>query len=181
MTGAAIPQRAPPSLVLETDRLRLRRLALDDDAFIVELLNDPSWLRFIGDKGVHTLEDARNYLRKGPLAMYERHGFGLYLVERKEDSIPIGMCGLIKRDSLDDVDLGFAFLPKFRVNGYAFEAASAVLAHGKADFALKRIVAIASPDNLRSIRLLDRLGLKFEKRVRLAADADELRLHACAM
>ena len=97
--------------ILETDRLILRRLSVEDAAFILELVNDPLWLRFIGDRGVRTLDEARAYILNGPVAMYERAGFGLYLVERKIDSTSLGMCGLIKRDGLDDVDLGFAFLP----------------------------------------------------------------------
>lgn len=173
--------RTPPAIVLDTDRLLLRRLTFDDSPFIMQLLNDPAWLRFIGDKGIRTDDDARDYIRKGPVAMYERVGFGLYMTERKDDGEPMGLCGLIKRDALDDVDLGFAFLPRFRVNDYAFEAASAVLAHGRADFGLRRVVAITSPDNARSIRLLDRLGFEFERMIRLAADDEELRLHARAM
>ncbi len=164
-------------VVLVTERLVVRRLTLDDAPFIVELLNDPAWLRFIGDKGVRTQDDARDYLRKGPLAMYEREGFGLYLVERKDGRIPIGMCGLIKRDSLEDVDLGFAYLPVHRAQGYAFEAAAAVLAHGRRDFGLRRIVAITSPDNERSAALLEKLGMTLEKTVKLAADHD-VRLYA---
>ena len=109
--------------VLETDRLILRQLSIEDDAFILELVNDPLWLRFIGDRGVRTLDEARNYILKGPVAMYERAGFGLYLVERKIDGVPMGICGLIKRDVLDDVDLGFAFLPEYRGQGYATESA----------------------------------------------------------
>ncbi len=168
---------ASPANVLETDRLTVRRLDVGDAAFILQLLNDPLWLRFIGDKGVRTLDDARNYLRKGPLAMYEREGFGLFLTARKEDGAAIGMCGLIKRDSLDDVDIGFAFLPEFRAQGYALESASAMLAYGKDVFGLKRIVAIVSPDNERSARLLMKLGMTFEKSVKLTVD-DEVSLYA---
>jgi RimJ/RimL family protein N-acetyltransferase len=164
--------------VLETERLILRRLTVDDDAFIFELLNDPAWLRFIGDKGVRTPEDARDYIRKGPMAMYERVGFGLFLTERKGDGVPIGLCGLIKRDSLEDVDLGFAFLSEFWKQGYAYESASATLAYGKDAFGLKRIVAIVSPDNARSTRLLEKLGMTFLKTVKLAQDDDNVSLYA---
>lgn len=163
--------------VLETDRLIIRWLTVEDAAFIHELVNDPSWLRFIGDRGVKTLEDARNYILKGPVEMYGRLGFGLYLVELKDEGVPIGTCGLIKRDSLKDVDIGFAFLPSFRGNGYAHEAASAVLAYGKNTLGLKRIVAIVSPGNERSIKLLEKLGFKFEQRVQLS-ERDELKLFA---
>ncbi len=173
---------APPGtdgVVITTQRLVLRRLTLDDAAFIVELLNDPAWLRFIGDKGVHTQDDARDYLRKGPLTMYRNHGFGLYLVERKDGHVPIGMCGLIKRESLEDVDIGFAYLPAYRAQGYAHEAAVAVLAHGWRDFGLRRIVAITSPDNARSAALLERLGMTLQKAAKLDAHDHDVRLYAC--
>lgn len=117
--------------VLETDRLILRWLSPEDAEFILRLLNEPSWLRFIGDKGVRTIEDARAYILKGPIDMYSRLGFGLYLVELKEPAFPIGMCGFIKRDSLEDVDIGFAFLPAYWGKGYAYEAAAAVMAYGE--------------------------------------------------
>ncbi len=167
-----------PSVVVDTDRLVIRRLTLDDAEFIVGLLNQPSFLRFIGDKGVRTLDDARDYLLKGPLGSYDRFGFGLYLVALKDSAAPIGICGLLKREALDDVDVGFAFLPDFWSQGYAFEAAAAVLAHGRRDLGLGRIVAIVTPDNDRSIALLERLGMRFERLVRLADDATELKLFA---
>lgn len=154
-------------LVLETDRLILRRLTLDDAEFIFRLVNDPSWLRFIGDKDVHNLDDARRYLRDGPLDMYQRFGFGMFRVEVKESGAPAGMCGLIKRDTLPDVDVGYAFLPEFRGKGYAFEAAAAVLVHGNRAFGLQRIVAITTPSNASSIRVLEKAGMKFERLLEL--------------
>ena len=165
--------------VLEAERLILRQLSVDDDAFILELVNDPLWLRFIGDRGVRTLDDARDYILKGPVAMYERVGFGLYLVERKSDGVALGICGLIKRDTLDDVDLGFAFLPEYRAQGYAYESAAAVLTYGRSALGLKRIVAITSPDNERSARLLEKLGFNFEKLIRLPNDNEPVKLFAC--
>ena len=164
--------------VLETDRLILRWLSINDAEFILELLNDPSWLRFIGDKGVRTLEDARDYILNGPVAMYTRLGFGLYLTELKEGGVPIGICGLIKRDSLEDVDIGFAFLPRFWAKGYAYESASAVMAYGKHVLGLKRIVAITAPDNHSSAKLLEKLGLQFERMIKFSNDAQEDRLFA---
>jgi [ribosomal protein S5]-alanine N-acetyltransferase len=164
--------------VLETNRLSLRWLSVEDDAFILELVNDPLWLRFIGDRGVRTLDDARNYILKGPVAMYERAGFGLYLVERKNDGVPLGICGLIKREALDDVDLGFAFLPEYRAQGYAYESAVVVLAYGQSEFDLKRIVAITSPDNERSARLLEKLGFTFEKMIQLPHEKEAVKLFA---
>jgi len=165
--------------VLETDRLILRWLSADDAEFILELLNEPSFLRFIGDKWVRTLEDARDYILNGPADMYKRLGFGLYLTELKDDGVPIGICGLIKRDVLEDVDIGFAFLPRFWAKGYAYESASAVMAYGKNVLGLNRIVAITSPDNLASAKLLEKLGLRFERMIRLSKDAEELRLFGC--
>ncbi len=163
-------------IVVETERLTLRRLDLGDAEFILGLLNDPAFLRFIGDKKVRTLEDARDYLTQGPLASYQRFGFGLYLTERREDRVPMGICGLLKREALKDVDVGFAFLPPFRSKGYAFESASAVMAYGRDVLGLTRIVAICSPENDASIRLLEKLGLTFESMVRLSEDSPEVRL-----
>jgi [ribosomal protein S5]-alanine N-acetyltransferase len=153
--------------VLETDRLILRRFTLNDAEFIFRLVNDPSWLRFIGDKNVRDLDGARRYLREGPLDMYERFGFGMYRVEERDSGAPAGMCGLIKRDTLPDVDVGYAFLPEFRGKGYAYEAASAVLDHGHRVFGLKRILAIVSPDNATSIRVLEKAGMKLERELEL--------------
>jgi RimJ/RimL family protein N-acetyltransferase len=164
--------------VLETDRLILRRICLDDAAFILGLLNEPSWLKFIGDKGVRTLEDARQYILKGPVASYLRFGFGLYRAERKGDATPIGICGLLKRDALEDVDVGFALLPAYWNSGYASEAAAAALAYGHSAFGLPRIVAITAPDNERSARVLEKLGMGFERMVRLSEDGPESRLYA---
>lgn len=162
--------------VLETDRLILRRMSIEDAEFMLGLLNEPSWLRFIGDRGVRTHEDARAYILKGPVDMYDRLGFGLYLTELKEEGVPIGICGLVKRDFLADVDIGFALLPRFWGQGYAYEAASAVMEHGKGPLGLKRIVAITAPDNQSSIRLLEKLGLKFDRMIRATADGPEIRL-----
>lgn len=163
-------------IIAETERLTLRRLTVDDAEFVFALLNEPSWLRFIGDKGVRTLEDARAYIENGPVAMYQRFGFGLYVTERRTDGVSMGMCGLIKRDGLDDVDIGFAFLPAYWGRGYAFEAAAAVMDYGRNVIGLTRIVAITAPDNESSARLLEKLGLRFDRMVRLSADAKEDRL-----
>src|SRR5436190_16151049 len=172
--------RDSPMEVAQTERLILRWLNAGDSAFILELLNEPSWIRFIGDKGVKTIQDARRYIENGPVEMYQRLGFGLYLVELKENGAPIGICGLIKRDALPDVDLGFAFLPRFWANGYAFESASAVIAYGRRAFGLSRIVAVLSPDNHRSAKLLEKLGFRFDSTVRLQPGGHALLLYAAA-
>jgi len=164
--------------ILETDRLVLRWLAVEDAEFIFDLLNQPSFLQFIGNKGVRTVDDARNYILTGPIASYRRFGFGLYLTELKPTQAPIGICGLLKRETLDDVDVGFAFLPQYWRQGYAFESASAVMAYGRDVLALDRIVAITSPNNEASIKVLNKIGLKFERMIRLSEDAPEVRLFA---
>jgi RimJ/RimL family protein N-acetyltransferase len=166
--------------VLETERLVLRWLSTDDAAFILELVNEPSWLKYIGDKGVKTLQDAENYIRKGPVEMYRRLGFGLYLVEIRESHEPIGICGLIKRETLEDVDLGFAFLPKFWGKHYAFESATAAMSYGKNVLGIPRIAAITSQDNRPSEKLLEKLGFRFERNVRLSTSDDELKLYMAA-
>jgi RimJ/RimL family protein N-acetyltransferase len=162
--------------VLETERLVLRRLSEDDAEFIVALLNQPSFLRYIGDKGVRNTGDAIRYIQSGPVASYERFGFGLYLVELKDTGVAIGICGLLKRDSLPDVDVGFAFLPDYWSQGFAFEAASAVMNYGREVLGLRRIVAITTFDNDPSIKLLEKIGLKFECMIKLSEDQPEVRL-----
>jgi RimJ/RimL family protein N-acetyltransferase len=166
--------------VLETDRLVLRRLTVDDAEFILELLNQPSYLRYIGDKGVRTLDDARGYILKGPVDSYERFGFGLYLTLLKESGVPIGLCGLLKRELMEGPEVGYAFLPQFWSKGYAFESAAAVMAYGKDVLGLERIVAITAPDNEGSIRVLEKLGLKFDRMIRFSENGDEVKLFAPA-
>jgi len=135
----------------------------DDAPFILELLNEPAFLQNIGDRGVRTAADAGLYIRNGPMASYEKFGFGLYLVERKEPLTPVGICGLLKRDFLEDADIGFAFLGRFWSLGYAYESASAVMDYGHRVLGLKRILAITAPHNRGSIRVLEKIGLRFDK------------------
>ena len=145
--------------VTTTARLALAEFVPEDAAFVVRLVNDPDWIRYIGDRGVRTDDDARAYLERGPIAMYARHGFGLWRVARREDGEPVGMCGLIKRDTLPDVDVGFALLPEYRGMGLCGRGRSC--GNGARVDALPppRVVAIASPDNDRSLRLLTKLGM----------------------
>lgn len=163
--------------MIETARLILRRLTTDDAEFMLALLNEPSFLRFIGDRGVRTIEDAERYIINGPVESYARLGFGLYLTARKDDGVSIGICGLLKRPALADVDIGFAFLPSSWGQGYGLESAQAVMEHGARDFGLTRIVAITSPGNRASKVLLGKLGLRFEEMIRLSPEADEVELH----
>ena len=165
---------------IHSDRLLLRPLELGDAGFIFELVNEPSFIQNIGDRGVRTLADAEKYIENGPLASYAKNGFGLMAVTLKETGEPIGMCGLIKRDALDDVDIGYAFLPKFWSKGYAVEAARAVMGTAKA-LGLKRVVAIVDPANAGSIRVLEKLGMTFEKMIRLSAEDIELKLFVLSL
>ena len=166
--------------VLETERLSLRQLTANDAQFILTLLNEPSFIRYIGDKQVRNLEDAKAYILNGPVASYERNGFGLYLVELRKSYTPIGMCGFLKREELPDPDIGFAFVPEFWSKGFAFEAAAALLQDARERLKLQRIVAITSLDNEASIKLLERLGFRFEEVTQLAADREPVKLFATA-
>ena len=153
--------------ILSTPRLRLRTAHPDDRHFYLALVNDPGFLEHIGDRGIRTLEDADAALASGPIAMQEQRGHSLYVVELRDEGTPVGMCGLIKRDTLDGVDIGYAFLQAHCGRGYAYEAASAVLAHAPS-LGLRQVLAITSPDNVASNALLRKLGMRFERFVHLA-------------
>lgn len=167
--------------ILETNRLSLRRFTLDDDVFIYELLNQPAWKRYIGDRGIDSVPAARAYIETVLIAAYRRLGFGFFGMELKTSGALVGMCGLIKREALDDIDLGFALLSPFEGQGLAYEAAAATLAYGRDTLGLTRVVAITSLDNERSARLLERLGMRYERLVRLADDDEQLRLYAISL
>jgi RimJ/RimL family protein N-acetyltransferase len=164
-------------MILETERLRLRKLTVDDAEFIFRLLNEPSFIQNIGDKGVRTLDDARSYISTGPMASYQKFGFGLWLIETKDSAESAGICGLLKRDQLEDIDLGYALLPEFSGKGYAVESASGAMGYAKL-LGFNRVVAIVNPDNGRSIRVLEKIGFEFEKMIRMAENAPELKLFA---
>ncbi len=163
-------------IVLETERLILRKLSTDDAEFVLELLNEPSFLRYIGDRGVRNLEEAKQYILNRLVTSYERNGFGLYLVELRESRIPIGISGLVKRDTLPDPDIGFAYLPAYWSKGYAVESAAAVMNYAREVLGLTRIVAITSLDNEASAKLLGKIGLRFERLIKLSEDAEEVKL-----
>ncbi len=165
-------------MTLRTARLRLREIAAGDAPFILTLLNEPSFIHYIGDRGVRTLDDARAYIANGPVANYAQHGFGLYLVELAADGTPIGICGILRRDALPDPDLGFAFVPAFWKQGYAFEAAGAIQAHAHVTLGIRRLLAVTNPSNDPSIRLLEKLGFRFEGMTRLTDGGAELKLFA---
>lgn len=162
--------------ILETDRLVLREITTDDSGVMLEVLNEPAFIRQVADRGVRTRADAATYIREKILPSYQQFGFGFYLVELKDSRIPIGICGLVKRETLEDVDVGFSILEKFWRQGYAYEAASALMNHGRTVFGLQRIVGVTSPTNESSARLLEKLGLRFEKMIHLPGYGPESRL-----
>jgi RimJ/RimL family protein N-acetyltransferase len=164
--------------ILETERLRLREFNLSDTAFIIELLNSPGWLQFIGDRNVKTAEQAKVYLENGPIKSFRDNGFGLALVETKNTNISIGMCGLIRREYLDSPDIGFAFLPAFFNNGYAFEIAKATMTNAKEQLKLPKISAITVASNSSSIKLLEKLGLAFTGTISLPNGSEEVSLYS---
>jgi len=179
--------------ILETERLILREGDDGDAGFILDLLNQPSFIEFIGDRGVRSLEQAREYIESRFTRSYRDNGFGLYAIVLKNDSnssgaalvagrgagVPIGVCGFVKRDTLPDPDLGFALLPQFEKNGYAFEAAKAVMAHGREKLGLARILAITTLDNKASGRLLEKIGFAFEKEIEMGGEV--LKLYSCEL
>ncbi len=163
---------------LATERLRLTRLTADDAAFILELLNEPTFRRYIGDKGARTLDGARAYLREVPLAHYARFGYGLYRVGLPADDVAIGICGLVNRDPFPDPDLGFAFLKAYWGNGYALESSVAVLGEARDRLGLDRVLAIADEENTASTRLLDKLGFGYERMVTMPGETSQVRQYS---
>jgi len=162
--------------ILQTARLRLRELTTGDAEFMLALLNDRDFIRHVGDRGVRTVEGASEYILKGPMQSYARNGFGLYMVELTETRAKLGICGLVKREGLTDVDIGFGFLPQYRSQGYAVEAATAIMAQARDALGLERVVAITSQDNDRSANVLNKLGFEFEQMIRFPGEEKEIRL-----
>lgn len=165
-------------MILETARLTLRQMSAGDAPFMLALLNDPAFVRNIGDRGVRTLDDARTYIAAGPEASYVRFGFGLYIVELRVAGTPIGMCGLLKRDTLADVDIGFAFLPAYRHHGYAVESAAAIRDYARERLGLRRLVAIVNPANDASMRVLERIGFTYERMIAFGNEGTDVKLFA---
>lgn len=160
--------------ILETNRLQLQEATLNDGAFFLKLLNSPSWIANIGDRGIKTEEEAQGYIQKVLIDSYRKNGYGLYKIVLKSENQPIGLCGLVKREGLEHTDIGFALLPAYEQKGYAYEAASATMEYAKSALQLKKIVAITLATNLPSRRLLEKIGLQFEKHIRLPNDDTEL-------
>ena len=163
--------------IMETERIVMREFTEEDAGLIYDLLNSPGWLKHIGQRGIKGEEDARGYIENLIMPGYEKHGYGFYLMIRKDDGAHLGMCGLINRDTLDDVDIGFAILPEYEGNGYTTEAALATMEFAKNEIGLKRIAAITVPYNSSSIRILEKLGMKFEKMINIPNDSEDLMLY----
>ncbi|CAN5467528.1 GNAT family N-acetyltransferase [soil metagenome] len=161
---------------LETTRLILEELNATDGAFMHELLNTDSWKKYIGNRNIHTAEEGSNYITNRIAPSYQTNGFGFYKVRLKENNLPIGICGLVKRDGLEDIDIGFAYLPKYEGKGYGSESSVAIMKFAKNKLNVKTLLAITVSYNLKSITLLEKLGLKFEKTIRLPNDPEELML-----
>ena len=165
-------------MTIRTDRLELRQFRVDDAEFILELLSEPEFRRFIGDKGVRSLDDACDYLQQGPIASYAEHGFGILCVNCAKSDDALGMCGLVWRPEFDDPDLGFAFLARHWSNGYAGEAARAVLEYARVELGLGRVIAMADDDNRASVRVLEKLGFDFETRVTMPGETSDVGRYA---
>lgn len=165
-----------PKRILETERLYLREISLSDSEFIYRLVNSPKWIKFIGDRKIRSIKDAKKYITDGPIKSYKINGFGLWLIELKDSLIPIGICGLLKRDYLQDHDIGFAILPEYENNGYTLEAAEATLSFAKSKLNISKILAFTLNYNGKSISLLNKLGLTFDKMIHIPNDDEELAL-----
>jgi RimJ/RimL family protein N-acetyltransferase len=162
--------------ILETERLFLREIVESDAEFIVDLLNQPSFIKYIGDRNVKTVERALEVIENRYRQSYREFGYGLYVVELKKTSEPIGFCGFVRREALPEADIGFAFLPQYEKKGYAFESADAVMKYGRNVLNLRRVLAITSPDNESSIRLLEKLGFNFESLLELPLNNEPVKL-----
>lgn len=162
--------------IFQTQRLRLREFNENDAEFIIELVNSEAWLKYIGNRNIKTFDQARDYLINGPIKSYKDNGYGLCLVELINENIPIGMCGIIKRDTLEEPDLGFAFLPKYFGKGYAHEIAKQTLEFAKNHLNMNKILAITIPENLSSIKLLEKLGFSFQNNIKAPNNGGELKL-----
>jgi len=167
--------------ILETERTILREVTKDDADFILDLLNQPSFIHYIGDRNVRTTHEARDYIESRFTESYKKFGFGMWAVELRETNATIGICGFVRRDSLPDADIGFAFLPQYERKGYAFESAVVALEYGRNVLDFKRVLAITSKDNENSGRLLGKLDFKFERLIVLPGDAAELKLFSCPL
>jgi len=163
--------------ILETERLQLRWMTLDDTPMMFAVWNDPAFMQFVGDRGIRTLEEAEVSMQQGPVHLYAEYGYGPFRVICRDDGADMGVCGLYRRDGLDEPDIGFAFLPEFRGKGFGYEASVAVLDHARDVLKLPRVTAIVSPANDASIALLEKLGMSYDKAMRLPGDDEDVSLY----
>jgi len=164
-------------LHLQTERLSLRRLTLDDAELMLAVWNDPAFIRHVGDRGIRTIDAARVALQEGALKLFSDYGYGPFRVALIADDTPVGVCGLFRREGLEEPDIGFSILPQHWRKGYAFEAASAVVRHAKTDIRLERLTAVVSTENAASVALIEKLGLQFERMQRLPGDNDDVAVY----
>lgn len=164
--------------ILQTERLQLRWFTLADTPLMYAIWNDPAFVRFVGDRGIETLEMAETAMRDGPLHLYEKYGYGPFRVTQRSDGANAGVCGLYRRENLDAPDIGFAFLPDYRGMGLGYESSCAVLRHARDELELPRVSAIVSPQNMASVRLLEKLGLRFADSVRMPGDDEDVSLYS---
>lgn len=176
--GLLVPTMSHSDWFLETERLVLRRITLGDTGLMLAIWNDPAFIHHVGDRGIRTIEDAQDALNKGAFKLYEEHGYGPYCMSLKRDGTQIGICGLFRRDNLDDPDIGFAVLPGYRGKGFVAEAAHAVVTHARDDLGIMTLTAIVSPNNTASIGLIEKLGLKFERGITMPGEDDEISLYS---
>ena len=169
------------AFLIETERLSMRWLTLDDADLMLAIWNDPAFVFHVGDRGIRTIAEARENMSEGALKLYEDYGYGPYRVALKSDDTAVGTCGLFRREGLEDTDIGYGFLPEFCRRGYAYESARAVLEHARADIGLARIIAIVSPDNAASIGLTEKLGLRFDNTVRLPGEEKNVSLYSMSL
>ena len=163
--------------VLNTERLELNWLTLEDTPLMLGIWNDPAFVRYVADRGIRTLEQARAAVEAGPLRLYAEYGYGPFRVRRREDGMDMGICGLFRRDVLEDPDIGFALLPEFCGQGYGFEASVAVLDYARDALRLPAVTAIVAPQNAPSIGLLEKLGMRYERPIRMPGDDHDVSLY----
>ena len=166
-------------IIAETERLLISKFTLEDAPFFLELVNTPNWIKYIGERNIKTIPQAEEAIKKGHLKSYKTYGFGFYTLQLKsEQNKTIGTCGLIKRDTLKHPDIGFALLPDYESKGFGYESSIAIMSLAKKQFKLKKVLAITLPTNKSSIKLIEKIGLSYEKRVKPFEDDEELLLFA---
>ncbi len=170
-----------PDWLIETDRLKLRAITIDDTELMLAVWNDPAFMRNVMDRGIRTPEQAREALQEGALKLFADFGYGPYCISLKSDGSMIGICGLFRRENLDDPDIGFAVLPDYCGQGYAGEAAAAVVAYARDDLGLGALTAIVSPGNAASIRLIEKLGLTFDSMITMPGEDDAMCLYSMSL